>query len=239
MDVENTPNTPPAGEPKKNSTEKAMWLVAGILIILAAGWYIMGKSNKNAGQIKSNNEAENALQQQNGQPMSLRELMALGKSQKCEFNFSADKTQTQSTVYFGKGKMRGDFAATVDGKQMVSHMINDGSTIYTWIDGSSMAFKISAQSAEDKPGQTSDQSNSQSVDVNAKYNYNCSSWPVNDSLLTPPANITFTDQNELLKQAQEQTVPTSGASGSSAQCAACNSLSENQRASCLAALKCN
>jgi len=238
-----TPQTPPSG----GNGAKIVMVVLVVLIILALAWYFVAGKKGSDTSVKSGQENAGMMQTSNtsSQPMSMKELMASGKTQKCDFTSQSASSTSQGTVYIGGGKMRGDFSSTAQGKTMATHMINDGTTVYTWVDGMSMAVKMSA-AAKMTNRPTPSNRTSQSVDQNAKYNYNCSDWTQDNSQFTPPANINFTDMSAMMQQNTTTGTSGSGASagaGTSAsmkaqQCAACDGAGAG-KAQCLAMLKCN
>ena len=226
------PQTPPSG-----GNQKVMWIVAAVIVIGLIAWLAMSKKPAGEGemnQTKAGDQTSPAPQAMSNQ-MSMKELMASGKSQKCTVESSTANSQSQGTIYFGNGKMRGDFTSTASGKTFVSHMINDGTTVYTWTDGMSMAVKMSVSAMDSMTTKPASTQNPQAVDPDAKYDYKCSGWSVDNSVFALPAGINFTDMSAMMN-----TGASAGASGSSnaAACASCDKAGEG-KAQCLAMLKCN
>ena len=215
--MDNESNTTPKG----GGSGKTALIIVVILIILGLAWFAMSKKGGSQSKVESNSQTQSTPQT----PITttMKELQLSGKTQKCEVTFSNDKTTSKGTLYFGNGKMRADFNSTVEGKAMTSHMINDGTSIYTWIDGQNLAVKMSVKATE---GSTTEKQQ-QSLDPNAKYNYDCSSWAADDFILTPPAALKFMDLS----------TPPSNESGNTASCTACNNAGSG-KAQCLAALHC-
>ena len=175
MEPETTTNASPEG------SNKTLWIVGVLIIIAVAGYLLMRGGTTSTGVIPSD-ETTTAGEQ------SLTELLALGTAQTCTFS---QVEGGEGTVYIANGKMRGDFTSLADGKTMVSHMISDGTTAYTWIDGMPTGFKMmmnAAQVAGQQPG---------TVDVNQKLAFNCSSWSADASVFTPPAGMQFNDLTAL------------------------------------------
>lgn len=167
---------------------------------------------------------------------SMKDLLLAGVSQKCTYKDKLDNVDMSGTAYVASGKMRTDFTSTTSGKTMTGHMIVDGTTSYTWIDGQTSGFKMKFDPNQTTPSTTTDQKQ-QSVDPNKAIDYSCSVWVVDGAQFTPPSNVNFTDYSSIV------TPPTGGTttpstSGSSAACSACNSLSGEQKTQCLTALKC-
>jgi len=227
--------TPPITNPPSSGggNKNAIWIVIVLIVLALIGWFVFGKKGNNQ-QTKSASEntmAEN--QAATNQPTSLKELM-MGGPQKCTVAYGDASNQSQGTVLVAGGKMRGDFTATVQGKAQGSHMLNDGSNVYVWMDGQATGYKMSATATQSTQAQQ--QTNQQSIDQNAKYNYNCSSWSPSSSDFGLPAGVSFTDVNAMMGQTQASS--SASTNMKTQQCAACNSLSGSQKAQCLSALAC-
>lgn len=174
------------------------------------------------------------------QQMSMKDLMMAGKSQRCDVDTSTATSQSKGTVYFSSGKMRGDFTTTLDGKAETTHMINDGTTVYTWVDGMATAMKMSVTAMDNMKAQANTPATAKpAVDPNTKYDYHCSAWSADEASFALPKGVTFTDFSAMM-QTQVKTPSASAgasASGNAAACLACNNAGAG-KAQCLAALKC-
>ncbi len=167
-------------------------------------------------------------------PMSLKEMIASGVSQQCTFSDDSSGAQTAGTVYVGGGKVRGDFSATSGGTVMGMHMIADGTTMHTWIDGMTSGFSMNMAAAQ------SSTNTQQSFDSDKKIDYRCEPWTVDASRFVLPSDITFQDMAAMMQGAMPGasagTVPQMQATA--AQCQACDQLPDAQRGACRTALKC-
>jgi len=201
---------------------KKVLIVSAAVLLLAAG----------CGKKQAEQPEQKASQKSTGQ-QTFKEL-ASGKPQKCEVRFNQEGNQSQGTMYVGGGKMRNDSTATVAGKTIVSHMILDGNTIYTWVDGQSTGFKMEATASEAEKSQAGKQ---KPVNLEQKVNYTCESWSVDTSLFSLPANITFSDFSSLIPKIQAPTA-NMGAGQNASACAACDQVPASSRAQCKAALGC-
>ena len=165
---------------------------------------------------------------------SLKELVTSGASQQCTFN-NPDSKESMGTVYVSGGKVRGDFTVSVQGKDMTTHMIGDGTNSYIWTDGQTTGIKMAFDPAtEVQNSNTPTQSNG--VDVNAKMNYNCESWTADQSKFEVPTTVTFTGINvpktgTVVKGSTESDMKIQ-------QCAACDNIPPSGREECKKALGC-
>jgi hypothetical protein len=173
---------------------------------------------------------------------SLKTLMAAGRPQKCLVTYSMNGNATQGTIYLANGKMRGDFTSQVNGSPQTSHMINDGTTVYTWVEGMVMGMKMSEDAS--KSTSTPASSHSAAVDPDANEQYSCSAWSEDRAEFTAPVSINFSDMMQTNPALHPVVTPPAGASASASasmkaqECLACNNAGPN-KAQCLAALSCN
>ena len=227
METTNSSPTPPSN----NNNGKTVGIVIAIILIALAVWYFMSGRSK---QSTMSDTETNLEQTASGDQKSLKELMALNKSQKCSYSDSTN----QGTIYFADGKMRGDFTTNLDtGQTVTSHMMVDGEYMYNWSDATEGGMKIKIDANQT----TQSQSQQNAVDVNKPGNYNCGSWSADNSMFMMPTNIKFQDFSNMMPQGS------TGASGSGSgsvdmkaqQCAACDSLTGDDKTQCRTALSCN
>jgi hypothetical protein len=119
----------------------------------------------------------------NTKEMSLKDLLVSTKAQKCTLKVGTLGAGVDGVVYVSSGKIRGDFSSDSAVGKVGTHMIvRDGST-YSWVDGFKAGLKA--------PVVAGTASKSGGVDVNAKFNYDCGTWSVDNSVFTLPKEITF------------------------------------------------
>jgi hypothetical protein len=203
-------------------------IAVGALLLLGLGGFAYLNMNKGASLTTSVKE------QVASSKNSIKGLLSSVTPQKCTFK---DKETSEGTVYVSGGKMRGDFSSTIEGKSTVSHIIVDGSTMYTWTDDQNTGFKV-AFDPEDVEEAKDDLEN---VDLNKEVDYNCSPWIVQGDLLTPPSDVKFADFSSFTmpSSAPNASPTTGGQSGSyGTNCSACNYLTGDDKTECLKALKC-
>jgi hypothetical protein len=222
------------------------------IVIISAAVLLLAAGCSKSATVTSNTSATTQGANQPASSMtSLKALMASGSAQKCEVNFSNNNVSSQGTIYVAGGKMRGDFSAQNDGKTESTHMINDGTNVYTWVDGMSMAMKMSVSAMQNMQAQASPSGTpapqQHSIDPNANYQYNCSPWSEDSSTFTPPTNINFTDDSQMMMNmnpasangapASDGVSASASASMKAQECAACNNAGA-AKAQCLASLHC-
>ncbi|MFA5933431.1 MAG: hypothetical protein WCV81_04110 [Microgenomates group bacterium] len=210
---------------------KKLPLIIGVIVLLGglAAFMLLSKGKNVTPQSQSTQtiptEQEQETPKPTVQPKSLKDLLALGKTQSCTFT---DGSNSKTSIFFANNKMRGDFEATSEKSVMKTHIIVDGQTSYMWIDGQTMGYKMSVDKA------TAEQTNTQQnqIDLNKQADYNCKDWTVDSSVFNLPTGINFTDLSKLI-------APTGADGGNSAQCAACDTLQGEAKTQCKTALKCS
>lgn len=223
----------------------------GVLIIIAAavgGYVFLNRSAMNPSAVQTENEAMTPVETTNR--TSLKSFMSMGGTQKCEFNDS--DTGSAGTVYLNSGEMRGDFTSKIAEKQTSTHMINDGSSMYIWMDDQTTGFKTTLASVEEMSQREGTTGVSQTVDINKQslamltkqVDYKCESWTVDPTKFAVPVEVKFQDMAEMLKNLPNMMQSGSPSASvkipSSAEaCVACNNLEGDAQTQCKRVLKCN
>lgn len=211
--------------------------VVVLLIIVGAGAYVMFKNSSASPQMDNSDKMmkeEGAMEGKN----SLKALLTSGSSQMCTFKDLVDDADYDGTVYVSGGKMRGDFTSTTNGQTYMTHMIIKDNTMHSWTDGQAMGYMMAfdVNAAMDSQKDNKD-SAPKTVDIDKMIDYQCSGWSVDESKFTPPASVKFQSMGEMMGPTGTMTNDKSGSSNS--QCAACSSLTGDDKAQCLAVLNCN
>jgi hypothetical protein len=209
-------------------------LAVGILVILLLGGGAFWMMNNNKGEKQTNTtstENSNTNTATTSAPKTLKELMALQTPQSCTFSSSEEGYSSDGTVYYASGKVRGDFETKVENQLTKAHFVNEGNTLYMWMDGQAQGFKMSMETTNEENTETKTQN--KQYDPNKQVDYKCSAWNVDSAVFVKPANVEFVDPMEGLKA-----IPSVGL-GSGSKCQACDALSGESKTQCLTALNCN
>lgn len=202
-----------------------------ILLLLGIGGYFLFSKNQT---VPAQNQTSNTTSgQESGSAMnSLVDLLAGGGNVTCNFDVPSDENGNSSkgTVYISNGNMRGDFETTQDGKITNMSMIRKGNDNYVWGDGMETGIKMTL-SPEDLKTETNEAS--KYVDLNKKADYRCNPWGVDQSKLTPPSNVKFTDFSKMM----EETTKMMKEKGTSPDSSVCDSITDaSAKAACENAL---
>ncbi len=212
-----------------------------VLVVLAAGGGYLMLNNSQQEPVMQDNQVPNSNQTLGSDRITLKDFMTMSGSKQCQFKDA--ESDSSGEVYIAAGKMRGDFKSKVDDDTVASYMINDGESIYIWMDNQNTGFKTSLQAMEEMSNQDGVTGVNQTVDLNKQVEYTCQNWTIEENKFLVPTEIKFQDIGAMIKSVGEvQPVP-SGASipsdAKDAACAACDNLQGEQRDQCRSALKCN
>ncbi len=186
-------------------SKKIVIILAVIVILLVgiAGYTKLNKSSSSPVQDTSGSSQQTGTSDETMSKGSIQGLLGQGKNVSCTISYPDAKIQ-DSKVYISGGKMRGDFSVMTDENKTVdSHMINDGTYMYSWSSMGSQGTKIKLDSIAEA-SKKADTTQNQNVDLNKEVDYKCSSWSVDSSMFVPPATIQFMDLSETMKQVQQQ-----------------------------------
>lgn len=173
-----------------------------LLIIISAS--LLSACVAKTPPIENQAAEEKKPEAEQSQSSSLRDLLALGQNQKCTFTATDTqnnvKTDTSATLYISGKKMYEEIQMVSSDKAVPTTnmaMISDGTYIYTW-DVSKKMPGMKIKIVEPTPGTTED-TKTQSVDMDKKFDMKCSSWMVDDSKFVVPTDVKFTDLTEMMK----------------------------------------
>lgn len=167
--------------------------IAGVVIVGAgiAGFVVVQNKDENqSANVTSTNTNQVPGNQSEAQQTNIDALIAQGATQKCSFS-SADGEQTSSgTMYFSNKRMRGDFTTVTTEKTVDGSMIISDGMQYFWDKTSKQGVKlaITQQQAE-----SSQQKTVQALDPKKNFEFKCGEWSLDESVFTPPSDVTLTD----------------------------------------------
>lgn len=173
--------------------------IAAIVIIGGgAAAYVLNNNSKNNKTSSSTNQDQSSNttpNETNVAESTVSKLLSAGLAKKCTYSDAS----TSGTIYIAtNNRMRADYTST--GSEMNSgSMILTDNKHYIWDnatkEGIMMSYDPSSTSSDsDNPDGT------QSVDMNQEYSFNCNLWVVDDSLLTPPADVNFVDMAAMMQE---------------------------------------
>ncbi|MBS3903177.1 MAG: hypothetical protein KGZ30_02240, partial [Anaplasmataceae bacterium] len=127
------------------SSKLILWLIVAVVVIGGGVWYL---GMPQGGVVNQEGEVENDSQDSQARKItgSIEDLLAEGESYRCNFVYESDLADSTGVVYVSGGKLKGDFETEVSalGRKVVTHLIRDGASVYTWIDGTDIGVKAPA-----------------------------------------------------------------------------------------------
>lgn len=203
--------------------------IVAIIVILGV-IYFATKGGGNS-EVASNTSSQSTAQQESDAG-SIKELIAADKDRHCTFTLNEQEGSSAGDIYVGNKKMRGDFTTKVANVETKSHMIYDGATSYVWMDGQSNGFKMALDANQSNTNQ------SQTVDVNKDFNFDCDSWSPDSSKFELPSGVTFSEMpNFTMPNNVNAAASNSNSVDTKAvQQAVCANLPEPAKTQCLSAL---
>jgi hypothetical protein len=132
---------------------------------------------------------------------SLKDLLALGKDQKCTWSTNNDGQEMSGVMYISGKKFRQEIkiGATAEKKETNVINLSDGNYMYMWsTEMGKNGLKINIDEAE-KDADTGKTPANEKIDFGAKYNYECTPATVTEADLTPPKDVIYQDLGEMMK----------------------------------------
>ena len=215
-----------------------------LLLVLGGGYYFMTQraSTTDDQEIP---EKQASMDKETSGIMSLKDIMALGKSMKCTFEYThADTGKTAGTSYVSGKNVRTDFTITdTENKTTQGGMIMVDSTMYTWTDQDKKGMKMTITEDMEKSVQEEIKDtewNQEYMSPDEDLDYNCTGWNEDHSIFAPPADIEFMDLSEQMKVFEDlqKSMGSEGTTSPEASCAVCDSMPAEAAAACRSSLNC-
>lgn len=190
--------------PSDQSGFAGMLLVLIIVIILAiiggVGWYIYTRDEEPMG---STDISETESEEASDLSFSGDYFDAIGRGSPLQCTWRAGKEaggeqQVGEGTFYTDGKNRGYSEATFqhDGTSVPAYAIFDAEYVYTWMQipgAGTSGTRMSRAAIETAGDDLPEAEQQQALDIRASYSFDCESWTVDESLFTPPADVTFQD----------------------------------------------
>lgn len=253
---ETTSNGRAAGDGKGKINPVLIGLIA-VGVVLAGGvLFMMRGSDEEVSEMSGTKEmtgekASSEVSEDAEAGMSLRDLLGMGKSQKCTFKNDSEEMKSEGTFYISGGKSRAMISTVVPGgkeEMSTSNMIFDtaSNTTYMWTEGMKEGVKMTMNDADQAGAPVSDDDTAEEVpdastsndfarDLDQEYSYDCDSWKTDASLFVVPSDVAFVDMAEMMKTLPNPaTLPGMNAPGASTSGVPAAGSGDMKKASCAA-----
>jgi len=200
--------------------------VVVLILILGIGGVLFMKYSKPPTASNTSSTGPSQEQEANSTSGTILSLLSGGKNVNCTISYPDNKGA--GTIYVSDKKYAGDFTIKdVNGKEITSHMVSDGTYAYIWSTGMTNGIKMKYDAAKNT---VEDAQENQTIDLNQNVNLKCSPWLPDNSKFTPPTNIKFQDISALLEQTQTTT-------GTQTQGSPCDQITDaDTKAACIEAM---
>lgn len=179
-------------------------ILVAILVLGGVAYFVFsGKDDNNTISSQTQSTNQNKTTDQNTDSANpensgnLKTLSEAGKAQKCTMKYSGNNGSGDGTMYSdgkGRGLMTMSYQ-TEQGNSGISNTLYNQDKVYTWttVNGQTFGMVLEKSAYESQSGNSSQSETSKNTpDPNEKFDLNCSSWNVDESVLTPPADVNFT-----------------------------------------------
>lgn len=176
-----------------------------VVLVIAGGWFAYSQSkDKDDTQTKSSTDtAENTDDSIFGSSTNtLRGLLGY-KNAVCTYS---DQDVNGVIYVANKDRMRYNFTS-VNPDHPSGGMIMTDDVQYIWDDATKEGFMIRGGSDDedvDSEGSSALNEDDDSIDLDQEYEFDCKKWSVDQSIFTPPSDVTFADMDELIRQQEQQ-----------------------------------
>lgn len=210
-------------------------IIIGVIaiIVIAGGAYFLTHKKANTEVASNTQSANTSSTQADVETGSFKSLIDSGASKTCTFHTTANGSDSTGEIFAANGKMNGTITSVTSDRTIVTHMIYDGTTNYVWMNDQKTGFKMAIDANSEIKN-----ANTQAVNTNTNYEFNCEHWSADNSKFEIPTDVTFSDiptaPSGTNPGAPAGTPPTDAASIRASICA---NLSEPAKSQCLAGIK--
>ncbi|HRH24595.1 MAG TPA: hypothetical protein PK109_03340 [Candidatus Paceibacterota bacterium] len=165
------------------NTNAIIGLIVAIVVVGGGAWFF--SQHKAGTDLSGTGTTENTVGESG--TLSLKELMMMGGSRKCEVTVTTAEAPATGTVYVSGTDVRSDIVtkpAAMNGATISAHMIKSGDYMYSWSDMIPQGVKVKITAAESAGAQAG-------YDANSQVQYSCSPWIPDASKFEVPSTVTF------------------------------------------------
>jgi hypothetical protein len=178
--------------------KKGIIICIAAIIVIGGGVaaYLLTKDSKDDtvanNQSQSSTDNANTTNESSIADSTISKLLSAGVARKCTYNDAS----TSGTIYLASNnRMRADYTVSSPESSSGSMILTNGQH-YMWDNATKEGISMSYDPAS-VDNSTDD---TQSVDMSKEYSFDCNLWIVDESVLTPPADVTFSDMSALMEQ---------------------------------------
>ena len=171
-----------------------------LCLIIASSLFLSActKTNNNSttDQPSQSNQTETSATQE----FSLKELIAKNISQKCTWSVTEEGNTSTGEILIKGNKFKQKMSVVSETGESQINAISDGQYIFTWTKSPQGNFAMKMKIDDTNQEITADTTTANQVDLNQKYQYNCSPSVITDTDFELPKDIEFADYSEFLNK---------------------------------------
>lgn len=211
---------------------KTFLTIGGLLLVLVVALFIFNsrKSLSPVSQLeKGLNQSSNSAGGK--RKVSLRSLLSGDRSLSCDVSVAAPENGTMTgKIYISGQKMRGDFVAKVEGREVQSYTVSDGSYSYNWSSLTSQGVKVRTDKT------ASSGSKNEGADLDREMDVDCQEWSADNSKFEIPSAIQFIEAGSSQSGGVTPVLPNTSGSTPDPNSVCDNLTNTEAKAACKAAL---
>lgn len=179
----------------KQSGAGAIVIIVAVIVVIgviALLWWAFARSNETT---------DNDQTQETTEPLTITgtyfDAVSNGRALQCDWtvDYEGEVMVPKGTLYTDGANRGLSEATTVGANPKQTYTLVDEQHVYNWVVGgsSTLATKVDRGNVENLPFDEALIDDSQSIDLNAPYIFDCEAWTVDESKLTPPSDVQFVD----------------------------------------------
>lgn len=177
-------------------------IVAAVLALGAVGWFVLAREDSDESSSSTEATSEEAETADNASfSGSYFDALERGEALQCQWRVPEDlagEYQVGEGQFYTDGESRGYTEATfeTDGVSTTAYAIFDSEYVYSWFNlpgVGTTGTKFPMTQLESDYNEMSETEQQQAIDIRADYSFDCEPWTVDESILTPPTDVTFTE----------------------------------------------
>lgn len=181
------------------------WIVAVVTIVVvgAIGYLVFSGSDDST----DTNESTQSTQESTNdaaERSTLNQLFARGENLECTYSYTDDSGNSNNgTAYFSGERMYGEFTvAQSEGQTLQSSVLKVDGYQYVWDKSTNQGYKLDLSTIDIDTDATVE-NNDQGPDQDEEFDFNCTSWNVDESKFEVPGDVTFVDNSQIIQNVQE------------------------------------
>lgn len=165
------------------------------VVALGGGAFFLTQDDDTSNNETSQTQTDQANTEEEHAQGTFASITATGEPQQCDVSYEGEAGSGSGTIYSdgtGRGRMQLQFT-TAEGNTGSSNTLVTADKAYAWFAGSEgAAIGFVYDKATFNTGTADTQANANGPSADQNFDMHCQDWNVDEALLTPPTDVTFT-----------------------------------------------